>query len=413
MIARSNLPGWLDKDIVLLALSMFFRRASQGFLQIVRAIYLAIIGFDPLTIGFMTGFGSAVSIIESTLFGVLSDRYGRKLFLFIGNLMSVARFLLYALSRDFWILLIAQGIGALGEGEGAGQPVVSGYISDKIVDGTKRTRTFSTLAITNALGSTIGSLLAALPEFFKKNLSLNEADAYILLFWIGFLFNLISLITIILIREPNPGEKPRRQSVKSTIKSPQAIREITLYSLVRSTDGLAMGFVSSLAPLYLHLRFNADSEDLAPIYAAARFIPIPLYLTMPLLVERFGYVKPLIVARAASGLSSLLIAFALDFRLASSSLILYMVLVETVMPIRQAFATEIASASSVGSLVGISNSLRTLLRSITPVVTGFFFQISQFHLPYILGSSLFFLNSFQFYKFYSKKGVTRGLIESV
>ncbi|MBS7628041.1 MFS transporter [Candidatus Bathyarchaeota archaeon] len=343
-----------DKDVFLLALDMFLRRLVQGFLQVVRTIYLALIGFDPIAIGLITGVGFAVSIVESVLFGALSDRYGRKLFLAIGSIMSSIRMLLYALSRDFWILVVAQGIGALGEGEGAGQPVVSGYIADKVGDGVKRTRVFSLVAITNALASTVGSLLAAMPAYFEGALRLSIADAHLPLFWIDFILSVASLVPIAFMREyrSDASKKPP----KLAITSPTALREIALYSMVRSTDGLAMGFVSSLAPLYLYLRFGAGSEDLAPVYAAARFIPIPLYLVAPRLIEKLGYVSPLIIIRATSGLMALCIAIAWDFRFSSLFLVIYMTLVEIGMPVRQAFATEIADSSAVGSLIGVSNS---------------------------------------------------------
>lgn len=68
------------KDVYLLMLSMFIRRLSTGFLSVVRPIYLTLIGFDPLSIGFITTTGSLVGAVQSALFGVLSDRYGRNFF---------------------------------------------------------------------------------------------------------------------------------------------------------------------------------------------------------------------------------------------------------------------------------------------------------------------------------------------
>ncbi|MEM3018896.1 MAG: MFS transporter [Candidatus Bathyarchaeia archaeon] len=395
-----RLDGY-DRDVFLLASGMFLRRLVQGFLQVVRTIYLALIGFDPIAIGLITGVGSAVSIVESALFGTLSDRYGRKLFLAMGSIMSSIRMFLYALSRDFWILMVAQGIGALGEGEGAGQPVVSGYIADKVGDGVKRTSIFSLVAITNALASTLGSLLAAMPAYLEGALRLSIADAHIPLFWIGFILSAASIVPIAFMKE-HRGDASKKPP-KLPITSPMALREIALYSLVRSTDGLAMGFVSSLAPLYLYLRFGAGSEDLAPVYAVARFIPIPLYLAAPRVIEKLGYVTPLIILRTTSGLMALCIAIAWDFRFSSLFLVLYMTLVEIGMPVRQAFATEIVGSSAVGSLIGVSNSIRTLVRSIAPIVAGYLFEISQFYLPFAIGSSLFFVNSFQFYAFYSHR----------
>jgi len=88
----------------------------MGFLEVIRPVYLYLLGFDPVAVGLITTVGTFVSALESLTFGTLADRYGRKPFLVVGGIFSTLRLILYALSRDFWILVIAQGIGALGEG---------------------------------------------------------------------------------------------------------------------------------------------------------------------------------------------------------------------------------------------------------------------------------------------------------
>ena len=51
--------------------------------------------------------------------------------LVMGGVFAALRLVIFAVSRDFWMLAFGEGIGAMGEGAGAGQPVVSGYITDK------------------------------------------------------------------------------------------------------------------------------------------------------------------------------------------------------------------------------------------------------------------------------------------
>lgn len=115
------------------------------------------------------------------------------IFLIIGGLMSALRFLLYVMGRDFWMLVVAQCVGALGQGAGAGQPVVSGYLTDRIKDNVKRARIFSLVAVTNSLAFSLGSLLATLPVYFQHTLHILEPDSYIPLFlaWPHFFNSLI------------------------------------------------------------------------------------------------------------------------------------------------------------------------------------------------------------------------------
>ena len=381
---------------------MFLRRVAQGFLQVTLAIYFALLGFDPLTIGFITSVGSFVSAFQFTFFGVLSDKYGRKPFLVIGSIMSALRFLIYIFSRDLWVLIIAQVIGALGVGAGAGQPVVSGYIADKIRKGVKRTRIFSLIAITNALALTLGSLLAALPAYFEEKMEMDKVGSYLPLFWMGLILSLASLTLMLFLRE---DRRKREMTIKNSLDTLATAREIALYSIVRVTDGLAMNLVSSLAPLYFYLRFGVESEALAPVYAASAFIPIPLYLMVPLLVSKFGYVGCLVSVRIASAFSAFSIPFLGEFSLASLALGFYRIFVQISMPMRQAFATEIADISTTGSLIGVSSSIRSLARSLAPMITGYLFQISHLYSPFVISSLLFLLNALQFHIFYLRKNV--------
>jgi MFS family permease len=164
IIAR--LKNGFNRDTYLLTGSMFIRRIVMGFLQVVRAIYFAILGFSAVKIGVLLSIATLINAVNNILFGYLCDKYGRKPFLILGTFMAAARTALFALSTDFWYLAIAQGIGAMGEGVGAGQPVVSGYIKDK-VEAEHRSNVYSTIAITSSLAATLGLMLGGYLRFWN------------------------------------------------------------------------------------------------------------------------------------------------------------------------------------------------------------------------------------------------------
>ena len=114
MWIRQGFQRGFDRDMKFLLSQMFCRRITIGILSIVRVIYFARIGFSPVTIGILITLGTIVSALESLFFGILSDRYGRKPFLVLGGIFSTLRLVLFAVSQNFWVLALAQGIGALG-----------------------------------------------------------------------------------------------------------------------------------------------------------------------------------------------------------------------------------------------------------------------------------------------------------
>ncbi len=131
MIQRLSFPDVFDRDLRLLTYSMSIRRITMGFTMLIRSIYFALLGFTPVQIGLLLSLGTFVSALHHISFGMLSDRFGRKPFMVMGGVFSLLRLVIFAMSRDLWMLALGQGLGAMGEGAGAGQPVVSGFIADR------------------------------------------------------------------------------------------------------------------------------------------------------------------------------------------------------------------------------------------------------------------------------------------
>jgi len=397
VLMRLGLRRGFDRDLWLLLGEMFSRRLVMGFLEVVRPIYLSIIGFSPIQIGLIMTTGTIVSALDSLIFGSLSDRYGRKPFILLGSVSSIFRLVLYALSRDFWVLVIAQGIGAVGEGAGAGQPIVSGYIADK-TETKDRPHVFSVLAISSAISATIGSLMAFLPAHFQVSLGLDEVNSNILLFWIGAVLNAVAVFFALPIRDVRKTREDGRDNALTNL----SWKGVGKFTIIRSTDGLGMGLVTQLLPLYFLLRFGVGSEDLAPIYALARFLAIPTYFFAPLFASRLGNVKCLIISRVITGIVIAVFAMAPSFQTSAALFVTYRLLFEFAMPMRQAFSAGLVEPRQTGTLLGISNFARSLVQSLAPTVAGYLFEVASLSLPLFSGATLLALNGIQYHVFYKR-----------
>ncbi len=397
MLTVRGFKRGFDRDLWLLLGEMFSRRLVMGFLEVVRPIYLSLIGFSPLEVGLIMTTGTVVSAIDSLILGSLSDRYGRKPFILFGSITSTLRMVLYALSRDFWVLVVAQGIGAVGEGAGAGQPIVSGYIADK-TRASDRPHVFSVLAISSAISASIGSMMAFLPAYFQGSLLVNEVEANVLLFWIGVVLNGMAIAFALPIRRiRRPREDRRDQPV-----TPLPWGAVSKFCVVRATDGLGMGLVSQLLPLYFYLRFGAGSDDLALYYALARALAIPTYIFAPVLAAKLGNIKCLVISRLVTG--SVITGFALAPTFSTSILFFlgYRLLFEFAMPMRQAFSTGLVGPHQTGTLLGISNAARSFVQSLAPTIAGYLFEAASLTLPLFSGAFLLALNGVQYHLFYRR-----------
>ncbi len=384
------------RDMSLLTGSMFTRRIVMGFLQVVRAIYFALLGFSPVEIGLLLSIATFLSAIHHITFGYLCDRYGRKPFLILGTLFAAARTALFAVSTDFWVLALAQSLGAMGEGVGAGQPVVSGYITDK-VDAGDRPNIYSTLAITNGIATTIGLSFGGLPILLENRFAYDVVSAHQLLWWACTAVNLISLVFLFPLKEGNRVARGGGQGRGSGIKNWGVIAK---FSLTRSTSGLGWGMIDSLMTLYFFERFMVGTDALGLIYALARFLSIFTYLVAPRVVERFGAIPTIVATRMLSAAVTVMFALSSWYPMAVSLMVLNRIIVLFTMPIRQTFASGMVSPEETATAIGISNSARMGVRTLAPTLAGYMFESISLTLPFFTGAVLMVINGGLFWAFF-------------
>ncbi|MCW4038363.1 MAG: MFS transporter [Candidatus Bathyarchaeota archaeon] len=401
------LPSWLrlpevfDRDLKLLLVSMSMRRVAMGFLQVVRAIYFALLGFSPVEIGLLLSIGTFVSALHSVSFGFLSDRFGRKPFIVIGGIFATLRMVIFAVSSDFWMLALGQGVGAMGEGAGAGQPVVSGYIAGK-TNVENRSSIFSTLAVTNALAASAGSLMAGLPTYFQSTLALDVVGAHSLLFWIGAAGGFASFLFILPLKDVKAIRTTEEAEPQSPVKS-RSWGVIARFSLIRATSGVGWGFIDSLLSLYVYVQFGVGGEVLGPVFAGARFLSVFSYILVPMIVNRFGAVSTIAATRLIVAGLSVVFSLTTWFPLAIALIVVMRVVLMFTMPIRQSFAAGLVEPRETATAIGISNFARMSVRTIAPTVAGYMFETISLTLPFFTGASFLAANGMLFMAFFGKR----------
>ena len=401
MTSLIRVPDGFDRDIRLLTSSMFTRRIVMGFLQVVKAIYYALLGYTAVEIGLLLSLATFISAIHHITFGYLCDRYGRKPFLLLGTVFATMRMVIFALSTDFWMLALGEGIGAMGEGAGAGQPVVSGYITDK-TEATQRPGIYSAMAITNGLAASVGSALGGLPVYLQDIYGFGVVEAHQLIWWACAFGSALSILFLIPISEPRKrtsdvGEERKGGKIKNW-------EVILKFSLVRSTSGLGWGMTESLMTLYIFYRFGVGSDALGPIYSLSRFLSTFSYLFIPRLVGKFGDINTMIGSRLASAALTIVFALANKYPVAVALLVVNRIVVMFTMPIRQTFASGMVDPEETATAIGVSNSARMGVRSLAPMLAGYMFDTVSFSMPFFTGAALMALNGFLYWTFFRERG---------
>src|SRR5207237_5864661 len=101
-----------------------------GFLQIVLGAWLVTVGFTAVQAGLLISAQGIAVVLTSIPLGIISDIYGRKRLLIIGNLAAAAALLVFAVTTNFLYLISASV--ALGFAEGASLTTWTDCLADLI-----------------------------------------------------------------------------------------------------------------------------------------------------------------------------------------------------------------------------------------------------------------------------------------
>src|SRR5438270_13492933 len=94
--------------------SSFFGSIPIGFLIVALPIYLDHVGLHPELIGTLFTISGIASAILLIVFGILADRYGRKIFILIGSGLPVISYVILAFTTSKPLILAASAIGGIG-----------------------------------------------------------------------------------------------------------------------------------------------------------------------------------------------------------------------------------------------------------------------------------------------------------
>ena len=137
---------WLSNDGKLIISARILRTFAYGFLSVILAIYLRLIGLSDPAIGLVLTATLANSIVFTVIASFYADRIGRrKMLILYGALMSSAG-AIFVVTGDFVSLIIAALIGTInvtGSETGAFLSIEQALLPQTVTDIKKRNTVFA------------------------------------------------------------------------------------------------------------------------------------------------------------------------------------------------------------------------------------------------------------------------------
>jgi MFS family permease len=387
---------WISRDGKLLLTARIIRTFAYGFLSIIIAIYLRLLGFNDIHIGFLLGFTLLNSVVF-TLFGSFyADRIGRKKILIIyASLMSLSGAIL-SFTDNYILMVLAAFVGTInvtGSETGAFLSIEQAILPQTVKDIKKRNTIFGLYNMMGTFAMSAGILLLSLPMALSQEqyFGFNQVESIRPLFSLYSVLGISLIITYSMISkeiEVEPITKTKRPIIQTL--SPRSKQIVAKLSALFAIDSFAGGFViQSIVSLWFYTRFGADLTTLSYIFSAAGVLTALSYIAAAKFADKIGLVNTMVFTHIPSNILLIFVAFAPNLDLAIALYLARMTLSQMDVPTRQSYIVAVVDDEERTAAAGITNVSRNIAQAISPSLTGYVLQsFLSLAAPFVLGGVL-------------------------
>jgi len=382
--------NWLTRDGKLLLAARIMRTFGYGFLSVIIAIYLRLLGFDNIQIGLLLGSALVNSVIFTLFASFYADRIGRRRLLIIyASLMSVSG-LIFTITDNYFLLILAAFIGTMnvtGFETGAFLTIEQATLPQTIRNKQMMNTAFALYNMVGTFSMSVGILLSGLPSLLQEQFyGLSQIESIKGLFILYTLLGLFVIIIYIMLSRDIEVKQEAKRTVKQTL-SPRSKQIVAKLSTLFAVDSFAGGFViQSVISLWFFTRFGADLAALSYIFSAANVITALSYIAAAKIADRIGLVNTMVFTHLPSNILLILVAFAPSLQLAVILYLIRMTMSQMDVPTRQSYIVAIVSEDERTAASGLTNVSRNIAQTISPSLFGYIFQSSlSLAAPFVLG----------------------------
>ena len=250
----------LSTDGGILFATRFIRLFSYGFLSVGLLLYLSALGFSQMQIGGLFTATLIGDLLITFYLTTTADSYGRKQVLIIGAILKVFAGVVFAVTDNFWLLLLAGVIGVISPTGGEIGPflaVEQAAITESITQPEKITLVFGYYNVAGYVAQAAGALSSGyLIYSLQHYFGYSDLDAYRSTLLAYSVFGFVKLVLYIGLspaieplhsRDPHA---PQHWLGKFGLHRPESRAVVIKLSLLFVLDAFAGGFVMQTIIVY-------------------------------------------------------------------------------------------------------------------------------------------------------------------
>jgi predicted MFS family arabinose efflux permease len=373
------------------------RLFAYGFLSVVLALYLAEAGFEEAQIGLLFTLTLIGDTVISLWITTNADRFGRRRMLAAGALLMVLAGAVFALTRNYLLLIVAATIGVIspsGNEIGPFLSVEQAALAQLLPD-QRRTTAFAWYNLAGSFATAFGALLGGVVSQGLQVRGFAPLDSYrtVVLGYAGIGAVLLVLFTRLSesVELPMHFTQMQQPAPDRRLFGLHKSRRIVLrLSALFALDAFAGGFViQSLVAYWFHTRFGVEPAALGGIFFAANLMAGISALSAAWVARRIGLIRTMVFTHLPSNLLLMLVPFMPNLALAVLVLLIRFSISQMDVPTRQSYTMAVVAPDERSAASGITGVARTVGASLSPVFAGLLLSApAGMALPFLISGGL-------------------------
>jgi DHA1 family multidrug resistance protein-like MFS transporter len=388
------------KNLFILSFTLLVVMLGYGMVMPIMPFYIEHFGVGGTELGWMMSTYSLMQLICAPVWGILSDRYGRKPILSIGILGYAITLFMFGLAKTFTMLFVARSLSGILSS--ATMPTAMAYIGDNTQQ-SEKSKGMGQLGAMVGVGVILGPLVAGLLS----------TDSLSLPFFVGSGLAFLALLLVIFMLPesrfasrsssnlpPLNEQTPIVQAFPAAPESTQPrTRDIYLRVLL-SPAGilLLLIFIMSfgmtnfqgMIGLYVVDKFAFNTKQVGTIWMVMGFIMIIAQgvLVGPL-TNKLGDLRLIKIGLFGGAIGFGLVAFAVDYLTTLLALGFFMFALSLIGPALNSYISNFAGEHQ-GTVMGLNSASTSLGRVVGPLWGGYLYDV-DIKYPFFSGAATLLL----------------------
>ncbi|MBV9070578.1 MAG: MFS transporter [Acidobacteria bacterium] len=378
-------------DARLLFAARIVRLFAYGFVAVVLVLYLSAIGLDDHRIGLLLSLTLAGDVIVSLFLTTRADALGRKRTLLAGALLMIGAAVVFAITRDFALLVLAATIGVISPSGNEVGPflAVEQVALAQAAQGRDRTSLFAWYNLAGSFATAAGSLAGGFLSGLLMSRGFGAVASYRSAIIAYAILGGTLAIVFAGLSSAIEGQRTAKP-VRSLFRVEQSRSIVMKLSGLFAIDSFAGGLVvQSIVAYWFFRRFGLSPAALGSLFFGANLAAGVSALLAARIAKRFGLLNTMVFTHLPSNILLILVPLMPTLPLAIAVLLLRFSISQMDVPTRQAFVLAAVDPSERTAAAGITGVARTTGAALAPVIAmPLIASLTHSWLPFIAAGGL-------------------------